>query len=268
MEDDEDEELDMKFIMNKSKVSDTNGNKGKISDPETNTNDAVFNDINESDINESDVDESDIDESDISESDISESENKRLDPEMLALATRMKKSKKEKEKIIDSLWTRHCRGEEDLPEWFVEDEKKATIRILPVTKEQVDQYRQEQKILEAQPRKKVLEARQRRKYKVEKLIEKARAKSEKLDTMDDEVEMNQDKIDHVKRIYKKAAKELNQKKEKKYIVAKRHLVNGRRYTKPKSIKGPYKVVDAREKKDKKVQKTGKKVRRKVHKKRR
>ena len=55
------------------------------------------------------------------------------------------------------------------------------------------------------------------------------------------------------RIYKKAKEKGKDKKKVTYIVAKR--VNaGKRYKKPRGVKGPYKVVDPRMKKDARRQK--------------
>ena len=57
-------------------------------------------------------------------------------------------------------------GDEDLPDWFVDEEKKYYKKTMPVTKEQVDEYKQQIKEINARPIKKVAEAKAKAKYKV------------------------------------------------------------------------------------------------------
>lgn len=56
--------------------------------------------------------------------------------------------------------------EEGLPDWFVRDEKIHLEPNLPITREQVETYREQMRALSARPIKKVVEARARRKTRV------------------------------------------------------------------------------------------------------
>ena len=60
-----------------------------------------------------------------------------LDPVGKALATQLIHSKKAKRDIMDAAWNRYMYGDENLPEWFEQDEKKHNqprIEVNPVSK--------------------------------------------------------------------------------------------------------------------------------------
>lgn len=57
-----------------------------------------------------------------------------MDDDGLALGTMMASSKKMKRDIIDNAWNRFAFNDEDLPDWFVDDEAKHMRKHVPVPK--------------------------------------------------------------------------------------------------------------------------------------
>lgn len=170
---------------------------------------------------------------------------KNLTPETLALGHKMAFSRKNKRDIIDSGYHRWAFNDANLPDWFVEDEAKHYQRRLPVSKEMVAEYRARMKEINARPVKKIAEAKARKKRKEMKRLEKARKKAEAIcDTVD---VSEKEKMNQIRSLYKKAALK-GKPKEVKYVVAKKSQA-AKRMKRPAGVKGPYKIVDQRMKKD-------------------
>ena len=92
--------------------------------------------------------------------------------ETLAIAKKMLR-KRNQEDIIESTYSRYAtEDQEDLPDWFVEDEKKHNFKHLPVTKEQVAVERERLQAINARAPKKILEAKIRNKKRLEKKLKK------------------------------------------------------------------------------------------------
>ncbi|XP_073257703.1 pre-rRNA 2'-O-ribose RNA methyltransferase FTSJ3-like [Porites lutea] len=170
---------------------------------------------------------------------------KNLTPETLALGHKIAFSRKNKRDIIDSGYHRWAFNDANLPDWFVEDEAKHYQRQLPVSKEMVAEYRARMKEINARPVKKIAEAKARKKRKEMKRLEKARKKAEAIcDTVD---VSEKEKMNQIRSLYKKAALK-GKPKEVKYVVAKKSQA-AKRMKRPAGVKGPYKIVDQRMKKD-------------------
>jgi AdoMet-dependent rRNA methyltransferase SPB1 len=69
-------------------------------------------------------------------------------------------------------------NDDNLPEWFVQDEAKHYQRNLPVTKEEALEYKTKLREINARPIKKIAEAKARKKQKEMKRVERARKKAE------------------------------------------------------------------------------------------
>ena len=102
-----------------------------------------------------------------------------LDPEKraetLALATRML-NPKHRESIIEDSINRYTRGEEDLPDWFVEDERKHYFRTMPITKEELEVQKRRFMEINVRPSKKVMEAISRKRRRASRILKKVQQK--------------------------------------------------------------------------------------------
>eukprot|EP01050_Picozoa_sp_SAG11_P010499 SAG11_NODE_1054_length_6018_cov_2.481250_2_plen_268_part_00 len=95
--------------------------------------------------------------------------------------------KKTREELIDSGYNRHAHNDDQsiLPKWFLEDEQKHCRPNLPITKEEANRIRDEQREIDNRPIKKVAEARARKKRKTSRSADKVRAKAEAIAEADD-----------------------------------------------------------------------------------
>ncbi|XP_065506898.1 pre-rRNA 2'-O-ribose RNA methyltransferase FTSJ3 isoform X1 [Caloenas nicobarica] len=174
-----------------------------------------------------------------------------LDAEGLALGSVIATSKKARRDLIDDSFNRYSFNEEEgeLPEWFTEEEKQHRRKQIPVDRQTVEAYRQRWREINARPIKKVAEAKARKKRRMLKKMEQMKKKAEAVVNTVDISE--REKVAQLRRIYKKAglAKE---KRQVTYLVAKKGV--GRRVRRPPGVKGQFKVVDSRLKKDVRAQK--------------
>lgn len=165
---------------------------------------------------------------------------RKLTPEQLAIGEQMIYSAKAARNLEDQAWNRYANNDEDLPDWFADDEKKHYFKQTPVTKEQVALYRERMREFNARPSKKVAEAKARKQKKMQRKLESAKKKAEGI-LENDQME-HSEKVREMKKVYANATR-----KEKKKV----ELV---RMTKGKKGKtgrpnGQYKLVDSRMKKD-------------------
>jgi AdoMet-dependent rRNA methyltransferase SPB1 len=141
------------------------------------------------------------------------------------------------------------RDKDGLPEWFLDDETKHSRPHRPVTKAAAAAIKEKLRAINARPIKKVREAKARKKFKVAQRLEKLRKKSALL--AEDEGVSEKDKAEAIAKLMSKAAKK-KPKQKVKLVVAKgaNRGISGR----PRGVKGKYKIVDSRMKKDIRAQK--------------
>ncbi|XP_068516648.1 pre-rRNA 2'-O-ribose RNA methyltransferase FTSJ3 [Anas acuta] len=184
-----------------------------------------------------------------------------LDAEGLALGSVIATSKKARRDLIDDSFNRYSFNEEEgeLPEWFTEEEKQHRRKQIPLDRQTVEEYRQRWREINARPIKKVAEAKARKKRRMLKKMEQMKKKAEAVVSTVDISE--REKVAQLRRIYKKAGLG-KEKRQVTYLVAKKGV--GPRVRRPPGVKGQFKVVDSRLKKDVRAQmrKDQKKKRRK------
>jgi AdoMet-dependent rRNA methyltransferase SPB1 len=180
----------------------------------------------------------------------------KLSEEELALGQMMVSSKKTKRDLVDGAWNRYMFNDDNLPDWFVEDEKKSMKRTLPVSEQLVESYRKNLTEFNTRSIKKVMEAKARKKRQNKRKMEKITKKAEQI--MENSDQTGQEKVKLLKKLYKKNE---NKKTEVTYVVAKKTGIAGRKVSRPAGVKGRFKVVDPRLKKDIRGEHTAKRTRR-------
>lgn len=131
------------------------------------------------------------------------------------------------------------RDRDNLPEWFMEDEKKHSKITKPITKEAAAAIREKQKELNARPIKKVLEAQGRKKMRALRRLEKIKKKSDMIN--EDGAKSERDKAEEILRLMRKLTKKQKIKPKTTLVVASgsNKGLSGR----PRGVKGKYKMVD-------------------------
>ncbi|GIJ86144.1 AdoMet-dependent rRNA methyltransferase spb1 [Aspergillus pseudoviridinutans] len=170
--------------------------------------------------------------------------------EAMALAQQMATGEKKSQDIVDDGFNRYAfRDVDGLPEWFLDDETKHSKLQRPITKAAAAAIKEKLRAINARPIKKVMEAKGRKKMKAAQRLEKLRKKSALL--ADDEALSERDKSQAIAKLMSKATKK-KPKQQVKLVVAKgaNRGISGR----PRGVKGKYKIVDSRMKKDIRAQK--------------
>lgn len=171
--------------------------------------------------------------------------------ETLALGSILVNSKKARMELIDAGYNRYTfEGDEGLPDWFTEEEKKHNKPELPISKELMAQFRAKLREINARPIRKVAEARARKKRRLQKRMEKLRSTAMSLADNADLSELA--KARQMRRAISKAAKS---DQRKVTTVAIKKGGGGKRIEKGKAPKGAkLKIVDKRMKSDRRGEK--------------
>ncbi|RKP09950.1 Spb1 C-terminal domain-containing protein [Thamnocephalis sphaerospora] len=170
--------------------------------------------------------------------------------EAMTLAQSLVNRKKTRASLIDDGFNKRAfNDDQGLPAWFLDDENRHNKINLPVTKEAVRAIREKLKLLNARPIKKIAEAKARKKMRAVQRAAKMAKKANNIAENDDMTE-----AEKASSIAKLAAKQAAKrpKQEVKLVVARgsNRGLQGR----PKGVKGRYKMVDSRMKKELRSQK--------------
>jgi AdoMet-dependent rRNA methyltransferase SPB1 len=170
--------------------------------------------------------------------------------EAMALAQSMATGEKTSANVTDDGFNKYSfRDVDGLPEWFLDDESKHSRPQRPITAAAAAAIREKLRALNARPIKKVREAQSRKRFKAAQRLEKLRKKSALL--VDDEGMSEKDKASTIAKLMSKARKK-KPKEKVKLVVARgtNRGISGR----PRGVKGKYKIVDKRLKKDVRAEK--------------
>lgn len=168
----------------------------------------------------------------------------------MSLAQQLASGKRSTYDLIDDGFNKYTfRDKDGLPEWFLDDENKHSKPHRPITAAGAAAIKEKLRALNARPIKKVREAKDRKKFKAAQKLEKLRKKSALV--AEDDAISEKDKAQSIAKLMSKAMKK-KPRQEVKLIVAKggNRGISGR----PRGVKGKYKIVDARLKKDVRAEK--------------
>ncbi|KAG8905611.1 AdoMet-dependent rRNA methyltransferase spb1 [Tulasnella sp. 403] len=168
-----------------------------------------------------------------------------LTPEAVTLAQRLVNRQTTATELINQGFNRYMTDKDNLPTWFVEEEAEHYQPNLPVTKEAVRMLRAKQRALDARPMKKIAEAKARKKMRVLRQLKKAAKMAEGLA---DNGDMNEkQRSEAMAKVMKKGLKKGKTYTPIKTVVSRG--VNKGLSGRPKGVKGRYRLVDKRGKKD-------------------
>jgi AdoMet-dependent rRNA methyltransferase SPB1 len=176
--------------------------------------------------------------------------------EAMSLAQQLATGQKSKYDLMDDGFNKYAlRDRDGLPEWFLDDEGQHSKPHRPITAAGAAAIKEKLRALNARPIKKVREAKDRKKFKAAQRLEKLKRKSAIMETEEGMTE--KEKAQNISKLMSKAAKK-KPRQQVKLIVARggNRGISGR----PKGVKGKYKIVDSRLKKDVRAEKRLKKKR--------
>ncbi|TKA57725.1 hypothetical protein B0A53_00874 [Rhodotorula sp. CCFEE 5036] len=170
--------------------------------------------------------------------------------EAMTLAQQLVNQERTRTQLVDEGFNRHTDvvGGDGLPSWFIDDEQRHFRHNIPITKDAVQAIRDKQRELNARPIKKVAEAKARKKMRTIRRLEKMKAKAQGINDDEENGLTEKEKAASIAKVLARSAKAGKTKKpETKLVVARgpNRGIAGR----PKGVKGKYKIVDSRMKKE-------------------
>ncbi|KAL8943806.1 MAG: hypothetical protein Q9211_000849 [Gyalolechia sp. 1 TL-2023] len=170
--------------------------------------------------------------------------------EAMTLAQQVATGGKTTQDLVDDGFNKYSfRDRDGLPEWFLDDEGKHSRPQRPISAAGAAAIKEKLRALNVRPIKKVREAKERKKFKAAQRLEKLRKKSSLV--ADEGGLSEKDKAQSIAKLMSRAVKK-KPKQQVKLVVAKggNRGISGR----PRGVKGKYKIVDARLKKDRRAEK--------------
>ncbi|KFX86759.1 hypothetical protein V490_08875 [Pseudogymnoascus sp. VKM F-3557] len=165
--------------------------------------------------------------------------------EAMTLAQQIASGQKSSYDLIDEGFNKYAFKDRDgLPEWFLDDEGKHDKPHRPISAAGAAAIKEKLRAMNARPIKKVREAKDRKKFHAAQRLEKLRKKSALLN--DEEGMTEKEKASSITKLMSNAAKKKPRAPVKVVVSGGgRGGIAGR----PRGVKGKYKMVDARMKKD-------------------
>jgi len=142
---------------------------------------------------------------------------------ILAIGKKMIR-KKDREELIDDAYNRYAFDDEDVPDWFAEDERRFMRPLPQFTKEDMDEAKAQLAAVNTRSIKKVAEAKWRKKKRVESKIAQARVRAAAIVDQEDMPDVS--KAKEIERVFAKARKSIGggkggKGKERKVVVARK-----------------------------------------------
>ena len=166
----------------------------------------------------------------------------------MVLARQIAEGKKTMRQLEEDSYTRRSFQDNHpaLPIWFREEEEEIANAVeKPLNKAAIAALQQKLRAINARPNKKVLEAKAKKRQRRAKIFDKMTAKAEGMLNKMDMTE--REKADSIFRMMKSAKSRVNSTRRTQFVVAR----GGRTATisRPRGIKGRYKMLDPRMKKE-------------------
>jgi AdoMet-dependent rRNA methyltransferase SPB1 len=168
--------------------------------------------------------------------------------EAMTLAHALATGKVTKQSLADDSFNKFSlRDTDGLPEWFLDDEGKHSRPHKPVTAAAAAAIKEKLRALNARPIKKVREAKARKIMRTARRLEKLKKKSDGV--MEDDDRSERDKANAVAELMAKAKKGGGKKNKRPSVKVVRAGGQNKGAGRPRGVKGKYKMVDSRLKKD-------------------